>query len=168
MNIDSQEFSYRLSILSSLSSVFKSVVYPIPRNVKFPAQFGLVDFQVEQALSYLFFEDGHLVHEWRDYQKKVTMSSEKISPLRKTIAQRIKYAREFRRLKPADMRRKIGLKGPSEYPNIEKGKSLTVENLLRICKALDINFMWLITGDEHYKMEKYIEIPDPDQPENQK
>jgi hypothetical protein len=87
------------------------------------------------------------------------MSSRKDKKLREDIGKRIQFAQDESKFDDAAMTRLLGFRGPSEWSNLKKGNSLTIENLLIIAFKLQINFMWLVAGDQ-YDKDRFLSIPE--------
>lgn len=87
------------------------------------------------------------------------MSSRKNKNYRIDLGDRIKWARIQKVKSDAFMTKKLRFKGTANYEEMEKGNSLTLENIIRICNVLKINYLWLITGDDKYQWDNYIDLP---------
>ena len=71
----------------------------------------------------------------------------------KTVGQRIKWLREGRGMKQAELARLIGIK-PQSLGGIELGKSKapSASTLLRLAAVLDANPDWIITGKGSHEL----------------
>lgn len=63
-----------------------------------------------------------------------------------TLAERVKYARELKKISQCDIAKKAGISQPT-YFKIENGLTLKPRNIVEIAQALNVNPDWLATGE---------------------